>query len=237
MSSERETGIRVGQVAVPGDVVGEVDSAVRVGYGLLQDGGVVKATKAGVVRGVGVGESGMMYWVDAAQKRYVPARGDLVVGTVVGRHGENYAVDVGCAAQAGLPLLGFEGATKRNRPALEVGDLVYGRVVLADKDMDPEMVCTDARGKAAGFGPLEGGYLVDVSLPLVSRLFDPDAAVLAALGKRLPYEVALGINGKVWIHAASPLHTILIANAILNSEFLNDTEVHVMVERLLAKLK
>ncbi|KNC51003.1 exosome complex component rrp40 [Thecamonas trahens ATCC 50062] len=268
----------VGSVVSPGQVVGKLDDAsLRLGFGLLQDGKKVKATKAGVLRiaggrvvrkrvandgkeGKGKSEAGassetetsenkavvvikkdsptatIIFWVDAAQKRYVPAREDAVVGVVTARRGENYDVDLGSAFPAALSLLAFEGATKRNRPQLEVGDLVYARVTLADKDMDPELECVDAKGKSAGYGPLADGYVVNTSLSLVRRLFNPKCAVLAALGARLPFEVALGLNGRVWIDSASPLHTIVIANAILNSEFLTDAEVTVMVNRLLAKL-
>jgi exosome complex RNA-binding protein Rrp4 len=37
------------------------------------------------------------------------------------------------------------------------GSIVYARVTLANKDMDPEIVCTNAGGKSAGFGELKGG--------------------------------------------------------------------------------
>lgn len=36
---------------------------------------------------------------------------------------------------------------RRNRPNLAVGDLVYARVAVASRDMEPELACTDAAGK------------------------------------------------------------------------------------------
>jgi exosome complex component RRP40 len=36
---------------------------------------------------------------------------------------------------------------RRNRPNLAVGDLVYARVTVASRDMEPELACTDASGK------------------------------------------------------------------------------------------
>jgi exosome complex component RRP40 len=40
-----------------------------------------------------------------------------------------------------LHALAFEGATRRNHPKVQVGDLVYGRLVVANPDMEPEMSC------------------------------------------------------------------------------------------------
>ena len=83
--------------------------------------------------------------------RYIPAVGDALVGTVVERHSDAYNVDVGGPFSAVLPALAFEGATRRNRPSLAPGDLVYARVTVASRDADPEIACTDAAGKVHGF--------------------------------------------------------------------------------------
>ena len=37
-------------------------------------------------------------------------------------------MDIGTAEPASLSYLAFEGATKRNRPNVSVGDLVYAKV-------------------------------------------------------------------------------------------------------------
>lgn len=52
--------------------------------------------------------------------QYIPRAGDLVVGTVLEKHAENYNLDVGGPIHARLPTLAFEGATKRNRPNIPV---------------------------------------------------------------------------------------------------------------------
>jgi exosome complex component RRP40 len=70
-----------------------------------------------------------------------------VVGVVVERHAENFVVDIGAPFPAVLNVLAFEGATRRNRPKLAEGDLVYARVVLAHRDIDTELACVDAGGK------------------------------------------------------------------------------------------
>lgn len=46
-----------------------------------------------------------------------------------------------------------------------MNSLIYTRVSLAHKDMDPEVECFDAQSrKSEGFGELKGGLLVKCSL-------------------------------------------------------------------------
>jgi exosome complex component RRP40 len=107
-----------------------------------------------------------------------------VIGVVTQRLGEGYRVDIGEAHQASLDALAFESATKRNKPNLkvsamcvivilsaheihQVGSLVYARVSLAHKDMEPELECFDAQTrKAEGHGELKGGFVVRCSLKM-----------------------------------------------------------------------
>lgn len=54
---------------------------------------------------------------------------------------------------------------------LKIGSLVYSRVSLAHKDMDPELECFDAQThKSEGFGELKDGLLVTCSLKM-SRMW------------------------------------------------------------------
>ena len=46
----------------------------------------------------------------------------------------------------------------------------------------------------------------------------PNAAALAALGQQIPFEVAVGMNGRVWIRADTIAHTILGSNTITRAE-------------------
>jgi len=49
----------------------------------------------------------------------------------------------------------------------QIGTLVYARVSLTSRDMDPELECFDpASGKSDGFGELKGGLMVFCSLQI-----------------------------------------------------------------------
>lgn len=103
-------------------------------------------------------------------EQYVAATGESIIGTVVGRLAEYYRVDIGAAQPAILPVLAFEGATKKNKPNLVIGTLVYARVTLANKDMEPELQCVNpTTAKSDGYGELKGGLVIKCSLGLCRR--------------------------------------------------------------------
>lgn len=156
-------------------------------------------------------------------QQYIPAQGDLVIGQVHHGAADFYYVQLSpYTSNALLPVLAFEMATKKTRPQLAAGQLVYARVSLANKHMDAELECVNsATGKAEGMGPLTGGMLFTVSLGFARRLLMPKSTteggivVLEELGKMgLGFEIATGRNGKVWVKSDS-VKTILIVGRTL----------------------
>lgn len=92
-----------------------------------------------------------------------------MIGIAVTKSSETIKVDIGSSEYASLSFLAFENATKRNKPNVEIGDLLYCRVLTGNKDMEPELVCIDASGKANGLGVLKEGFMFSVNLELARR--------------------------------------------------------------------
>lgn len=130
------------------------------------------------------------------------------------------------APNALLPQLSFEGATKKTRPQLASGALVYARVTLANKHMDPELECVSSTtGKNDGLGPLTGGMVFSVSLSMARRLMLPRPSeqgglvLLEELGSQgLPFEIAVGRNGKVWVDSGKVASTLSIGKALQETD-------------------
>ncbi|KAL3684850.1 hypothetical protein R1sor_002872 [Riccia sorocarpa] len=226
------------QIVAPGDIVLDLSKAgkvVRLGGGLRQDGESVVVTRAGRLRHM---QANNKYWVEGLQKRYVPSIEEGVIGVVADRRFESYSVDIGAPSNAILPILAFEGATRRNAPNLQPGAAVYARVVRAHRDVQPELSCMDVSNKSSGFGPLKNGYIFECSTGLArSLLSKPTCPVLEALGKRLSYEIAVGLNGRVWVNAQEPSTVVAVSNAILTSEFLTPGQQHIMVSKVLERMQ
>ncbi|AEC07693.1 putative exosome complex RNA-binding protein 1/RRP40/RRP4 [Arabidopsis thaliana] len=227
----------IDQTVVPGDVVLDLSNmtnqTIKLGSGLRQDNEVISVMRAGKLRY----SKPNKYWVESSHKRYVPRPEDHVLGIVVDCKGENYWIDIKGPQLALLPVLAFEGANRRNYPKFEVSTLLYTRVVKTNTGMNPELSCVDESGKAAGFGPLKDGFMFETSTGLSRMLLSsPTCPVLEALGKKLSFETAFGLNGRCWVHAAAPRIVIIVANALMNSETLSGTQQRIMVEKLLEKI-
>ncbi|KAF0686807.1 Aste57867_21404 [Aphanomyces stellatus] len=229
------------RTCLPGDDVTQhithVTQKLRLGAGLVADNNNrVLCTQAGVLRY----RPPNRYWLDFNHKRYLPSVDDGVVGMIVDRNAEFYRVDIGASSYATLGMLAFDGASKRNRPNLQPGSLVYCRVVRASKDLDPCVTCEAPSHMAKKdwmtglsiYGELTGGYVLKASVGLAKSLLKDECVVLSALGTSIPFEIAVGFNGIIWINSKTNQDTILITNAILNSEGLTPAQNEAMVLKL-----
>ncbi|TDL23304.1 hypothetical protein BD410DRAFT_769226 [Rickenella mellea] len=204
-------------VTLPGENVQAQHKNLKLGPGLLQlpnplGPSTIITTRAGILEH---SANGSKWWVESNSRRYVPAAQESVVGIIAGKAGEGWRVDIGAAHSASLDALAFEGATKRNRPNLKVNSLVYARVSLAHKDMEPELECFDAQTrKAEGFGELKGGFMLRCSLGMCRLLLDPKHFLLPLLGSMFPLEAAVGMNGRVWVSTKEVRHTIVASRCI-----------------------
>ena len=219
------------RVVLCGDVITSTvkqhaSRVVVIGNGLVADAsGEINVVQSGILRF----ESPGTFWVETNEKRYQPKIGDPVVGIVeqrLGMHG--YLVNINGRCPAYLPLLAFDGASKRNHPNLKEGTLIYARLASDSLHVEPELSCKVKSGVRkdwmtgeAYYGKLEGGLSGNCSLHLARQLLDDNCDVLKALSRRIPFEIAVGINGRFWVCAQKSDQSILLYNAILNSELLS----------------
>lgn len=141
-------------------------------------------------------------------------------------------MDLGSSTPGTLPHTGFEGTTKKNRPNLAIGDVVFARVSVANKDLEPELVCLDGENRAEGFGEVKEGMLFRCSCDLARSLQMMDNWVLEILGKHCAFEIIVGVNGRFVIAAAKPRDTIALGNIILESPGKDAKWVHQQVRAM-----
>eukprot|EP00094_Tigriopus_californicus_P010041 TCALIF_09684-PA protein Name:"Similar to Exosc3 Exosome complex component RRP40 (Mus musculus)" AED:0.07 eAED:0.07 QI:0/-1/0/1/-1/1/1/0/276 len=233
------------RVVIPGDPVPEIppSDVVILGPGLRREGPHAIVTRPGVLRHKPLPSSAeklapkAIYWVDTHAKRYVAARGEHVIGVILAKAGDTFRVDIGTSEPASLSFMAFEGATKKNRPNALPGDVVYAKLLVASRDMEPELVCVDAYGKKAGMGVLSGGgFVFTTPLHVIRKLLSPDCVLLKTLGDSIPFEIAVGMNGRIWVRCKSVKETISLANAISVAEYMNNDEIKAMSAKLVNAL-
>ncbi|PYH38590.1 exosome non-catalytic core subunit RRP40 [Aspergillus neoniger CBS 115656] len=199
-------------------------------------------------------------------RRYIPTINDLVIAQV-----HHSSVDYfHCmitpqAPHAVLGQLSFEGATKKTRPMLKQGDLVYARVLSVGlgAGAEVELACVNpATGKAepGGLGQLNGGMVFDISTGMAARLMRASSSssdsqdgvaglvVLEELGKKLEksggFEIAVGRNGKVWVDCSSGGETSVKATVAvgrclttIDEHDLNPADQKKLVSRIMREMK
>lgn len=103
--------------------------------------------------------------------------------------------------------------------------------------MEPELECVDATtGKSEGFGELKGGLMINTSLEfarqyvqsrrfslysmqmLIARLLTPKHPLLPLIAAQYPFEVAIGMNGRIWFKAEAVDQTIALKRVLEAAE-------------------
>ncbi|KAL8791252.1 MAG: hypothetical protein Q9213_000209 [Squamulea squamosa] len=185
-------------------------------------------------------------WVENNSGRYIAQTNDVVIATVHHSSTDWYH----CAITphttfAQLPQLAFEGATKKTRPQLSSGSLIYARVTAASKHLDPEIACYNpSTGKNEGLGELKGGMIFDISLGMARRLLlnkqreEGKLSILEDIAEQIAFEIAVGRNGKVWVKANGVKETLLVGKALqeTDNEALNTDGQRKLAKRLLRQV-
>ncbi|CEM21263.1 unnamed protein product [Vitrella brassicaformis CCMP3155] len=183
--------------------------------------------------------------LQAYRRKYIPKPDDLVIGIIKQKTGEQYKVDIRAPFEATLDSTAFERATKRHKPNLQVGHVVYAFVQSAHKDYETTLVCTsvdvhkDWTSGEGYLGQLQGGYCLDLDfIAHADCLLGDECFVLEQLGAVVKYEVAVGRNGRIWVKTERPKETLLVLSAIktalTKALTLEQTQaaINIFVERL-----
>ena len=68
------------------------------------------------------------------------------------------------------------------------------------------------------------------------RLLSASCPVLTTLGRYYKFECTVGMNGHVWVICTALAHTIVIINAIKNSQYMTEDQCTKMIERMLEQV-
>ncbi|XP_035232673.1 exosome complex component RRP40-like [Stegodyphus dumicola] len=225
----------VNDVVMPGDVLLELNTLegagekIVFGPGLRRESDKIIASKCGILKQT----SSKVFYVDNHQMRYIPVRGDNVIGVVIKKGADEIQVDIGCSEPAVVDMLSFEGATKRNKPMIKIGDIIYAKILVACKDIEPELVCVNSYGKSVGYGVLpDEGFVFPASLEYCRRLLLPNSPILKRLGENLGFEIAIGLNGRIWLKSTTIEKTLILVQAITVLEYATSQEIEKMCEQM-----
>ena len=108
---------------------------------------------------------------------------------------------------------------------MKLGDLIYGQLIVANKDMEPELVCIDLNYRSVGMGPLpSGGIFFTVPLQVTRQIIDPDCPFLLRLSHYINFTIVVGFNGRIWLKAAKNEEMVALMHVISMLEFMSVEE-------------
>ncbi|KAG0727204.1 Exosome complex component RRP40 [Chionoecetes opilio] len=213
-------------IVLPGDKVLQLDSEdgareIFLGPGLRRHENAVYATCSGPLKKT----TQNIYYIDNYQKRYNPLKGQFVVGIVYKKKGDNYIIDIGASEYATLSLLCFENLPKKARTKIRPGELIFGQLLVAEKNMEPELVCVDMSNDSVGISALpEGGLMFTVPLHVARRILDPQNTLLKKVSTLVECTLVVGSNGRVWVWAKEQRHMLAIMNCLKMLEVMTQQE-------------
>lgn len=160
-------------------------------------------------------------------KYYSPKVDDPVLGIIIQKSSEFYKVDINSYTSAILNAKDFEGATKKQKPNLNLGDVVFARVSKVNKFDAPTLSCInplEQKNWASGesfFGNIKGGNLFSFNR-LHTWYFYKDNYAMTRLNDVVGYEIIIGFNGRMLVNSDKPEDIYTIHDILINS--LNQTQ-------------
>ncbi|XP_042226667.1 exosome complex component RRP40-like [Homarus americanus] len=228
-------GLKILQVVLPGDEVLQFspngnNERIILGPGLRWHENNICATRSGLLKKA----SKNFYYVDSHQKRYIPHEKEFVIGIILRKKGDNYLIDIGGNEPGTISCLAFENSSKKSRKEMKPGDLIFGQLLVANRDMEPELVCIDVFNKTVSMESLpDDGIMFTVPLHVARMIVNPENIYLMSIAKKINYTVIVGFNGRVWLKTEKQRDMVAIMNCIMMLEFMSLEEAEKNVFRLL----
>lgn len=197
------SGAALRQIVIPGEAVG--GPGLRPGPGTFKSGNEILAAQLGIRA-----EKDGRVSVIPLNGRYLPERGDAVVGEVVDLGPSHWLVDINAPYPA--PLHATEspwhvefGDTSRY---LKVGDAILAFVLSVDEIKRIQLTMQDRDARR-----LQGGMLVEISPTKVPRVIGKQGSMISMIKDATRCRIYVGQNGRIWIDGSDDDAT-LAAKAI-----------------------
>jgi exosome complex component RRP4 len=176
------------EIVIPGDIL--ADEEYHSGRGTFKENDKVCSSLVGLVA---IRDKKIS--VIPLQSKYIPKRGDVVIGEVTDIRFSMWNLDINSPYSGFLPASDVFGKEKRelNR-TFDVGDVLFLRVVDVD---EVKKVKLGLKGR--GLGKFRGGILINITPTKVPRLIGKKGSMINMIKDETRCEVIVGQNGVVWV--------------------------------------
>lgn len=142
---------------------------------------------------------------------YVPRRGNVIIGTIVGITFKGWLIDFGSHVSGFLNVSEVPRYIGRGelRDHFDFGDTVCAKVFGTDGGN------IDLSVKLRGFGRLKGGQLINVNPNKVPRVIGKEGSMVNLIKDATGCDITVGQNGVIWVRG-SKIESELNAKKIIN---------------------
>jgi exosome complex component RRP4 len=197
-------------LVVPGEVLAE--EGYYSGRGTFNDDGKIFSSLLGLVS-----LRSKKISVIPLKSKYLPKRGDVVIGKITDVRFSMWEVDINSPYTGILPASEVFGREKRDlKKAFNLGENLFVRVIDVD---EVKKVKLGLKGR--GLGKFKGGILATISPTKVPRLIGKKGSMINAIKEATKCKIAVGQNGIIWIRGDEKME--LITKDIIK---LIETEAH-----------
>jgi exosome complex component RRP4 len=175
-------------LVVPGEVLAEDDC--YAGRGTFKDDSKICSSVVGLVS-----IRNKKISVIPLQSKYIPKRGDVVIGKINDIRFSMWGLDINSPYSGLLPASEVFGKEKRElEKVFDIGTILFLRVIDVD---EVKKVKLGLKGR--GLGKFKGGILVYITPTKVPRLIGKKGSMINMIKDKTGCDIVVGQNGVVWV--------------------------------------
>ena len=175
-------------LVIPGQIL--ADEEYYSGRGTFKDNGKVCSSLMGLVS-----LRNKKIRVIPLKSKYVPKKGDVVIGKINDVRFSMWDVDINSPYSGILPAFEVFGREKKElNKVFDVGDVLFLRVVDVDEIKKAKLGL-----KGRGMGKFKGGIIVDIAPTKVPRLIGKKGSMINMIKDKTNCKIVVGQNGLVWV--------------------------------------
>ncbi|WP_405274469.1 exosome complex RNA-binding protein Rrp4 [Methanobrevibacter sp.] len=175
-------------LVIPGQIL--ADDEYYSGRGTFKENGKVCSSLIGLVS-----LRNKKIRVIPLKSKYVPKKGDVVIGKINDVRFSMWDVDINSPYSGILPAFEVFGREKKElNKVYDVGDVLFLRVVDVDEIKKAKLGL-----KGRGMGKFKGGIIVDIAPTKVPRLIGKKGSMINMIKDKTNCKIVVGQNGLVWV--------------------------------------
>jgi exosome complex component RRP4 len=184
-------------LVVPGEILAE--NEYYSGRGTFKDGDNIFSSLTGLVS-----LRNKKISVIPLKSKYLPKRGDVVIGKISDIRFSIWEVDLNSPYSGVLPASEVFGREKKDlRRVFDLGDVLFLRVVDVD---EVNKVRLGLKGR--GMGKFKEGILVNITPTKVPRLIGKKGSMINMIKESTNCKIVVGQNGIVWVNGDRKMELI-----------------------------